>query len=438
MGFLLLGLSLVLISKENHFPGWYALLPTIGALLIILAGETALINRKLLSNPILVFIGLISYPLYLWHWSLLVYARLLAGDSPTFAVRCFVVALSFFLAWFTYKFVETPIRFGKISWIRIASLCAVMAAVGIFGYTAFENSGYVHRDVVKRNVNSNDIVIEDRNQKFSCENDNRILDSVKAACSFYPTAKPSPTTIVVWGDSSGSAWAPVILKLGLDLNVNVIVIAHPSCPPLLGVRKTYFPLPESKQFCGETTLGAHVIESIKNIKPAITFFIGSWNALSPQPKDLPTKTTLTREFITESAGGEADQETTSKALKDQLPHTILELEKVSKVVIFRSWPTLNTTPNYNIKRISLLQKQTHERSTISYSDHVKESKFINEIFDSIPVKNSVFFDPAKSICRDVCDSIVDGRKVYADAYHISAQGSLLLKEELQQFLAILR
>ena len=68
LGATLILISILLISKENSFPGWWALMPTAGAFLIILAGNKAWLNRAVLSHRSFVWFGLISFPLYLWHW----------------------------------------------------------------------------------------------------------------------------------------------------------------------------------------------------------------------------------------------------------------------------------------------------------------------------------------------------------------------------------
>lgn len=70
LGVLFIGVATYLLSKEAHFPGFWALLPTLGAVFIIAAGPQAWINRVILSNRLFVWVGLISYPLYLWHYPL--------------------------------------------------------------------------------------------------------------------------------------------------------------------------------------------------------------------------------------------------------------------------------------------------------------------------------------------------------------------------------
>jgi len=112
-GLLLLIAGMIFINKHRAFPGWWALMPTIGAVLLIIAGPLAVINRTLLSNKIMVALGLISYPLYLWHWAILSYLRIMQGEVPLWWHRVLAVLLAVGLSILTYKFIEKPIRFGK-------------------------------------------------------------------------------------------------------------------------------------------------------------------------------------------------------------------------------------------------------------------------------------------------------------------------------------
>jgi peptidoglycan/LPS O-acetylase OafA/YrhL len=112
VGFLLIVLAvLVFIDNTVPFPGWRALLPVLGAVFIIAAGSQAWLNKVLLSNPIAISIGLISYPLYLWHWPLLSFAYILTGHIPSVEIRVGIIFLSVLLSYITYVFIEKPIRF---------------------------------------------------------------------------------------------------------------------------------------------------------------------------------------------------------------------------------------------------------------------------------------------------------------------------------------
>lgn len=85
LGSLLIVISLALVNENRTFPGWLALLPTLGTALLISAGADAWINRNILALPACVFVGLISYPLYLWHWPLLVHLKLVVDSDCVFS-----------------------------------------------------------------------------------------------------------------------------------------------------------------------------------------------------------------------------------------------------------------------------------------------------------------------------------------------------------------
>jgi peptidoglycan/LPS O-acetylase OafA/YrhL len=149
---LLLVVTAIAITGEEAFPGWWAVLPVFGAFFIIAAGPDAWINRNFLADRKLVFVGLISYPLYLWHWPLLVLIRtMMRSDDGNEYVRTtaiIAIALSLLLAWLTYKYIERPIRAQRPAFAarRIAvGLCASLAAVALFGFAVTEFGGATMR-----------------------------------------------------------------------------------------------------------------------------------------------------------------------------------------------------------------------------------------------------------------------------------------------------
>ena len=151
-GCLLLVYGFWRITKAESFPGWWAIAPVLGAVLIILAGSDAWLNRAVLSNKIAVWFGLISFPLYLWHWPLLSFARIVESGTPARNVRITAVLLSVALAWLTYRFVERPIRFGKNRKVKAFVLVFLMLVVGYVGYNAYARDGLKFREVVALNA----------------------------------------------------------------------------------------------------------------------------------------------------------------------------------------------------------------------------------------------------------------------------------------------
>ncbi|WP_082159044.1 acyltransferase family protein [Chromobacterium sp. LK11] len=145
-----LGLFLLLygfwrINKELIFPGTWALVPVLGAVLIITAGSKAWVNRIVLSNKIAVWFGLISFPLYLWHWPLLSFARIVEGEAPSRDIRIAAIVLSVVLAWLTCKLIERPLRFGNHSKIKVTVLVTLMTIVGYVGYNIHKRNGLEFR-----------------------------------------------------------------------------------------------------------------------------------------------------------------------------------------------------------------------------------------------------------------------------------------------------
>jgi peptidoglycan/LPS O-acetylase OafA/YrhL len=134
--------SFMLLSGARAFPGWWALLPVLGTVLLVWAGPSAWINRNILSRPAFVLVGLISYPLYLWHWPLLAYARIVHSGEPPAALRLSLCALSLLLAWLTYACVEKKIRYATLPSIRrvsVPALAASMAGLGVAGLLALQS-----------------------------------------------------------------------------------------------------------------------------------------------------------------------------------------------------------------------------------------------------------------------------------------------------------
>jgi len=144
-GAIFLGAGVALIDAGAAFPGWWAVLPVAGAGLIILAGGRSWINRVVLSNRVLVWFGLISYPLYLWHWPLLSFAGIVQDESPGPATRAVVVLVAILLAWLTWRLIEKPLRFGGHGWKKTQFLAAFMLTIGLAGYFIAANEGLPFR-----------------------------------------------------------------------------------------------------------------------------------------------------------------------------------------------------------------------------------------------------------------------------------------------------
>jgi peptidoglycan/LPS O-acetylase OafA/YrhL len=146
LGLILISIALLTIDKNTRFPGYYSFLPVVGASLIIISGPSSVIGRYILGNRFFTSIGLVSYSLYLWHWPLLSFPRILEGQQLSTEIRLLILGLSFVLAFTTYHFIEFPVR--KFSNLRKISLYFLIAITGV-GFSAviiYLNQGFEFRD----------------------------------------------------------------------------------------------------------------------------------------------------------------------------------------------------------------------------------------------------------------------------------------------------
>jgi peptidoglycan/LPS O-acetylase OafA/YrhL len=134
----------MLIDKSWPFPGWLALGPVVGGVLMIAAGPGAWINKRVLSASILVAVGRISYPLYLWHWPLFSLALFVQPDL-SMGLRWGVVMTSLVLAWLTYALVEKPIRPAALRPGVIAPVLLAVVTIGGVGYWIHARQGFPAR-----------------------------------------------------------------------------------------------------------------------------------------------------------------------------------------------------------------------------------------------------------------------------------------------------
>ena len=147
--------AIYVIDSKKAFPGAWALMPVIGAVLLIYAGPMAWCNRVLFSHRAVVWIGAISYPLYLWHWPALAFARIVEGATPSVTIRLGALVLSVLLAWGTYSWIEKPIRFGAKSALKTPLLIVTMALVGYVGLICKNAGGYPMRPIMQSQVEAN-------------------------------------------------------------------------------------------------------------------------------------------------------------------------------------------------------------------------------------------------------------------------------------------
>lgn len=266
VGGVLIVIGIFIITKEKQFPGWWAILPTLGAALIISAGTQAWLNQAVLSHRVLVWFGLISFPLYLWHWPVLAFIRILEGEAASNAMRTAAVATSIFLAWLTYRLIERPVRFGGHSKTKTFLLIALMVVVGFAGYGCYKKDGFsfrLHQDENQlRQFEWNKFY----NASAECKN-KYIGDDY---CNITNIDTPPDAAII--GDSHANHFYWGLSEYYKRKGKNLINLGASGCPPFIGIDMSG---PNTAPNCyGRTKRLYDLILNSKGIK---TVYIGFWH-----------------------------------------------------------------------------------------------------------------------------------------------------------------
>ncbi len=275
-GVALIGASLLLLDRESAFPGWWAWLPVGGTLCLIVARDSWL-NRSVLSRRALVFIGLISYPLYLWHWVALTFLHLRFHDgaevAPT-SLRLAVIALSFILAWATYALLERPVRFGPHPVVGPVTLLLGMGVVGLCGLVMDVTDGGSWRYPMQmRPLTAFDYQRERERTETAYRADSCFLGKhqtfaeLAVGCGHPPRGRGP--LLALWGDSHAASLYPGLSALQQRRgDFRIAQFTASSCPPLLGQAFRHSP---NCQAFNEATY-ARLVE----LKPELVVLMGNW------------------------------------------------------------------------------------------------------------------------------------------------------------------
>jgi peptidoglycan/LPS O-acetylase OafA/YrhL len=232
-GLLGIAAAVLIFNNKTSFPGYAALLPCVGAALIIWAGETTSSARVLGSRP-LVFIGLISYSLYLWHWPLIVFAKLLLLKPLTPFQQLFLSGLAVGLSVLTWRFVEAPFRRRASSGFSRAT---VFAAGGIgVGTLAACAMAFIHFNGLPGRFSTDILSIaaaarDSSPMRRACHFDGSLDGDYDKSCVLGAAVEPS---IIVYGDSHGAELSVALASLAKARGESVRQLTASGCPPALG------------------------------------------------------------------------------------------------------------------------------------------------------------------------------------------------------------
>jgi peptidoglycan/LPS O-acetylase OafA/YrhL len=264
LGILLIAVAAIVLDTRRAFPGWWAVLPVAGSALL-LSAPAAWVCRHLLASRPMVRIGLISYPLYLWHWPLLVFFAIIKFAPLTLLERGLIVGLSFVLAWLTYRFVEIPFRFGRPGPLRIASLCAAMVLVAAAGGIVVEGRGFDFR--LPAEIRAMTDVPEQTSQwrVHEC-----MLD-LSHEMSFADTCaeRERRPLVLVWGDSTAGALLPGLRQAQQTHDFGLAQFTSSSCIPALNTDVAGTP--------NCRAINDKILSLARELKPDIVLLHSTWD-----------------------------------------------------------------------------------------------------------------------------------------------------------------
>lgn len=221
------------INKEVSFPGWWGLLPCLGVAFCIAAGPETFINKKFLSNRLIVLVGVISYPLYLWHWPLLSFSHILTNGTASFSSRGVLILLSVLLAFLTYWLLERPIKMLPLIFKKkyVLGLLAGQVIFGAIGAAVYK--GWIQPKATRSSIDSiYDAIIDKDYLGF-------MIRRTAGDVTYYEFG--NNRKVLFYGDSHIEQHAPrveEVIKLYPDAK-GVIFAIHRACVPISNFVKIY-------------------------------------------------------------------------------------------------------------------------------------------------------------------------------------------------------
>jgi peptidoglycan/LPS O-acetylase OafA/YrhL len=406
-----IGLAMILCAvffydASTPFPGIAALLPCTGAALFILSnGSQLTISAKFLSWRPFVFVGLISYSLYLWHWPILVFANYWALDPLGLSTRPGLLCVCFLLAVTSWKYVEIPCRKRGLVARRITVFClasataSILVAIGVALSTLDGVSSRLPASVMQFANGRSDF-----NPEF-----NRQLSLQDAEAGRFlalgSNRSEEPVHLLVWGDSHAMAALPAVDYLCKQHSVRAFAATHSETPPLVG----YVPDGGSSLKERAPGFGQAVIRFVRTLQIRNVLLIARWKGYragsSPEFHAALTKT------VAELKNGG-----TKVWIMPEVPNFSWDVPRaLARAALFHMDPSkLNLPLNAYFEQIA---DQEHE-------------------FAEAAGLGVIVLDPSKYLSKgEIVPSSDNEVPIYRDFHHLAVHGTMMIRPMFQPIFA---
>ncbi|TAM12623.1 MAG: acyltransferase [Nevskiaceae bacterium] len=445
-----LGLAMILVGifviRKEHFPGFWALLPIVGTALAINGGPLRLPNRTVLSWQPVVWVGLISYPLYLWHWVLWSMVNVVFGQeafeaNESRAIRIGLALLSVLLAWLTYRYFEQPVRkAGKTK--STLMLAAVVATLGAMGVAVMAAKGVPARPGTLNSPASVKLVESVVKPDIPANCFDRLAGGTfddDWVC--HLGNRNAKVKILAYGDSHAEFNFPAFQYLARQADIDVMFASERGC---LAASGTYTPEeePAERTICNEFAQNVAAFAIQQHVNLAIVF--QRWTRYGILGKTQPGDGV--KMFIQDQAG----HRTAAPGLRVIEHGLTQDLSRYAQagipVLLMKDNPQqpqkydepATAMMRFDVSRVPLLQK-----SATTYQQHVNDQAGVNALLDKLAARfsNVTTLNTDSALCtRTSCPWISNGKFLYYNNDHLSKAGSMriypLLVERINKILGL--
>lgn len=401
--------------------GWC--FPTLGTVCVIGAGPHTFAARAL-SARAFVAIGVISYPLYLWHWPLLSFPAIILQAEPPLDVRVAAVAASIALAWATYRFVEIPIRF-KSRWrdpaLRLAS---AMAIVLFCGLAITKNAGFqpIREAMVADLVDLDAAIAWPYAYNETCL-DRYPYRPANVAFWFCVTNRDAPADIIIIGNSFGNDLYPGLVEVPDFSGLTVLHIG--ACFPIIGVDWRIPDMMPTHPCSGprkpkvEQVIDRVIDENRGSLKVAI--LSATWPEFDDEGRSLSSGSFA----VTDEDGNPLEPRLTDRAAFTQGLEARIEFlaqRGIATVVVMRRPELLKDIRTCFGRPLVQPASDCSFNIAKAIAGQASFREVVTEIGAKYP--GLLIFDPLDIFCEaGSCSYVAEGRPLLRDPSHLSELGS---------------